>query len=158
MAGDVLRRTGGWCVELMLPLKHGGGTIDAIEIRPPDLNTVTRWGRGEIPSSLALLAELCGVPERALRCITYPDADRLILALFNVVPQQIKNDFTNGAYPLATPDELLPAEEPGTRELDPEDPRFPKSDVPVRPKPRPVEPTGGAGFDLDGPEAMKAVR
>jgi hypothetical protein len=155
MTLDILRRSGGWAVELAVPIKHAGRQIDVIEIRPPDMQHIVRWGRGQIPSSMALLAELSGVPEMALRSITYPDADRVLLALFNVVPQQMKNDFTSGKAPLATPEELMPEDEPGTRAVDQDDPRFPMADGLVRPLRS--QPTGGIGLDLNPLDPMKQV-
>jgi hypothetical protein len=149
---DILRRTGGWCVELAVPVKHGMQTIDAVEIRAPSIETVVRWGQGEFPSSMALLAELSGVPEMVLRQITYPDADRIIMALYSVMPQPLKNDFTNAVRPLATPPDQLPPEEPGTRPVDQTDPRFP-ADPMLRPgSVHRFEPVGGPGVAFDTPD------
>jgi hypothetical protein len=152
MSIDIMRRTGGWVVELAVPIKHGSATIDTIEIRPPTIDTVVRWGEGGFPSSMALLADLSGVPERVLRQISYPDADRVMMALYNIVPQQLKTDFTSGnGRPLATPADELPPEEPGARPVDQTDPRFP-ADPMVRPTViRRPEPVDGPGMSLDMP-------
>jgi hypothetical protein len=148
---DIMRRTGGWVVELAVPIKHGSTTIDTIEIRPPTIDTVVRWSDGTFPSSMALLADLSGLPEMVLRQITYPDADRIMMALYNVVPQPLKSDFTNAVRPLATPLDELPPDEPGARPVDQTDPRFP-ADPMVRPLGvrRAPEPPG-PGMALDMP-------
>jgi hypothetical protein len=163
---DILRRTGGWCVELVVPIRQGDRTIEQIEIKPPSIKTLTRWQRGQIPSSMALLAELSGISEALLVNITYPDADRVLLALFNIVPQAIKASFTDGDRPLASPEEAAPAPEPGQRPLADDDPRFPAADGPVVPlspppppqmPPQPIPPQDGLGFKMDAPDVMRRV-
>jgi len=68
MTLDILRKTGGWCVELNQPLKLGPNKeITAIEIRPTTADQMIRWGQQRIPSTLALLSELCDVPEKVLQ-------------------------------------------------------------------------------------------
>jgi hypothetical protein len=176
MALDILRRTGGWMVELMVPIKHGAKTIDAIEIRAPSIGLLTRWQRGDIASSMALLAELSDIPESILNTITYPDADRVLMALFNAVPKPIQTDFTNGTRPLATPPEEAPEPVPGSRPLAVDDARFPMHEgtlskpEPVAPAPAsapapapaapaaPAVPHGGIGVSMDGaPPTMRKV-
>jgi hypothetical protein len=167
MALDILRRTGGWCVELAVPIKVGVKEVDQIEIKPPTIAMMTRWQRGDIPSSMALLAELSGVPELALTNISYPDADRVLLALYSVVPKPMQADFTAGERPLATPEELMPKPDPGTRPVAEDDSRFPQHDGPVQPlkppeppSPPPMPPPmpgtdAGVGFDMGGREVFK---
>jgi hypothetical protein len=169
MAIDTLRKTGGWCVELFVPLKWGARTIDAIEIRSPTIGILTRWQRGDIPSSMALLAELSDIPESILNTITYPDADRVLLAMYNAVPKPIQSDFSEGARPLATPPEVAPVPVPGSRPLAVDDPRFPKHDGTLsqpdpEPEPAPAPapapasaPHGGIGISMDGPPAIRKV-
>jgi hypothetical protein len=149
MAFDIMRRTGGWAVELATPIKHANQTIEVVEIRPLTIETMVRWSSGQFPSSLALLAELSGIPEMVLRQISYPDADRVMLALYNVVPQALKDDLTNGVRPMATPADAVPPEEPGARAVDQNDPRFPAETtvLPIRPPPE-----GGPGMALDMPD------
>jgi hypothetical protein len=163
---DILRRTGGWCVELIVPIKQGDRTIEQVEIKPPSIKTLTRWQRGQIPSTMALLSELCGISEALLVNITYPDADRVLLALFNIVPQAIKSDFTEGQRPLASMDEEEPVPEPGARPLAEDDPRFPQHDGPVVPlspppppnmPPQPIPPQEGIGIKMDAPDVMRRV-
>jgi hypothetical protein len=67
MTLDLLRRTGGWCVELRQPLVTHSGEVSAIEIRPPTADMMIRWNAYEITSSLALLSRLCDLPEKVLR-------------------------------------------------------------------------------------------
>jgi hypothetical protein len=161
MTIDILRKTGGWCVELMRQITYKGKTIDQIEIRSPDLSQVARWGRGEVPSSMAMLAELSDVPEVALLSLTYPDVDRILLAYFQTIPKSMQDDFSSGRISLVTPPELLPEDQ--GRADDPIDARFPKSDGPVT---RFVQPTTASPQpkpDTDGvsvwprDEIMRAV-
>jgi hypothetical protein len=170
MAIDILRKTGGWMVELVVPIRHGAKTIDTIEIKAPTIGVLTRWQRGDIASSMALLAELSDIPESILSTITYPDADRVLMALFNAVPKPIQTDFTNGNRPLATPPDEAPAPAPGSRPLAVDDPRFPqhegtlsKPDQPV-PVPAPAPPPApapaaesGIGIAMDGPPMIRKV-
>jgi hypothetical protein len=169
MALDTLRKTGGWCVELFVPLKWGARTVDTIEIRSPTIGILTRWQRGDIPSSMALLAELSDIPESILNTITYPDADRVLLAMFNAVPKPIQADFSSGVRPLSTPPDEAPVPVPGSRPLAVDDTRFPLHDGTLS-KPEPVEPAPttppptpaelgapGVGFAMDGPPMIKKV-
>ncbi len=165
MTLDILRKTGGWAVELQQPLKLGPNhEIAQIEIRPTTADHMIRWAEGRIPSTLALLSELCDVPERALRQLPSADFDRVMLALHNVLPNVIKNDWAEGGRPLATPEESLPAQEvmvPGTDQLDP---RFPAAEGPVvRMGNAPLKPPSrddgdGSGMSMDMPVTIAAVR
>jgi hypothetical protein len=130
MTLDILRRTGGWCVELQQPLKLRTGEVTAIEIRPPTADHVIRWGAYQIPSTLALLSELCDVSEKQLRQLPAQDFERVYFALRNVVPTDMKIEMEDGKRLLATPDEDLP-EEVNAPPLDQRDPRFPDAGGPV---------------------------
>lgn len=161
-------RDGSWRIELTRPLHVNNKQVDVITIQPADLSHVIRWGSGEIPSTLALAAELTGLPERALQTLAYPDVDRFFLALTSIMPEPIRADFSAGNKPLATnPDEL-----PQAFVSDPEDPRYPKVSGPVRsagpdalkplfgldntPNPSPpTPPVDDMGEDM--PNAMRAV-
>jgi hypothetical protein len=152
---NTLKRDGSWVVELLVPLKHADKEVGEVAIRSPGLEHVIRWGQGEIPSTLALLAELCDLPERLLRTITYPDVDRVMLAFTAMMPEVIQRDFRDSKRPLASDvDEL-----PNGQVDDQHDPRFPHVDGPVQrfPRPAPKEPEG-TGMNLDPPETtMKAA-
>ena len=164
MTLDILRKTGGWCVELHQPLKFGPNhEIKQIEIRPPTADHTIRWAQAKIPSTLALLSELCDVPERVLRQLPMQDFDRVMLALAYVMPTVIKNDWEEGNRPMATPDEEMPVHEvhvPGPDQLDP---RFPAADGPVvrygagpvmqKPPPEPE----GSGMNVSVPETTLPV-
>lgn len=167
MTIDVLRRTGGWMVELQQPLKTRTGEVSAVEIRRPTADVVIRWGRYEIASTLALLAELCGLPEKVIRQLPNDDFERVVFALTNVVGPVIRADLEQGKRPLASEEEELPEEERGVPMADPIDPRFPAVDGPVRRlQPRPVAPAptgaselaGGADMDLSVPQTIAPVR
>lgn len=132
MSIDILRRTGGWCVELRVPLVGHAGQIDAIEIRKATADVMIRWGRREFPSMLALLAHLCNQPESLLRQLDADDFDRVMFAFINVVPSTIKSEMQGGdsPIPMATPDDQLPAESQ-IPVPDQQDPRFPAVSGPV---------------------------
>jgi hypothetical protein len=158
MTLDILRRTGGWCVELQQPLKSHTGEITAIEIRPPTAEIVIRWGNYEIESMLALLSRLCDLPERVLRQLPTADFDRVMFAFMNTVGSSIKADIEEGKRPLATPDELMPEPEKMVPAVDQRDPRFPDpgSGPVVRlaeKKPADVPP-----MNLNPPPVSEAVR
>lgn len=102
MAGETVTRTGSRKVELFVPIKRAGKTLDVIEIASAKLDHVVRWGEGKIKGSLALLVELSGLDEGTLRELTYPDADRVLSAFMASLPPSIRNDIDNGVHPLAT--------------------------------------------------------
>ena len=124
----------------MQPLKLGPSKeISQLEIRPTTADQMIRWGQGKIPSTLALLSELCDVPEKVLRQLPSGDFDRVMMALINIMPAVMKADFEQGHRPLATPEEDLPAQEQLVPAPDQIDPRFPAVDGPVvRMPPGPV--------------------
>lgn len=138
---DTIRRNGGMRIELLSAIRAGDQDIDALEIRPFELDHTIRWGRGEITSTLGLLAELTGVPEAALRRISQADVDRVMLAFCTMMPAKIREDFEAGSRPLATP---------GPNDLQTShDPRFPQTDEPVVPFDN--------GFSADPPGAATKV-
>lgn len=159
-----MRRDGSFVVELQRPLKHADHDIDYIVVRAPTFEHTIRWGRKEIPSALALLAELSQLPERLLRQITYPDVDRITFALFNQAGWAQK-DVMEGLRPFASSNEQLPAvTTPEQAVVDQIDPRFPHVDGPVRRFPTPppqIVPSQGEQPDLNldfgPPETAKAV-
>jgi len=143
MTLDILRKHGGWCVELQQPLKYRGDDVSAIELRRPTAEQTIRWSNWQIPSTLALLSELCGLPEKLIRQLPSDDFERVMFALTNVVPPWLKTDMDEGKRPLATPDEVLAEAEQAVVVPDQQDPRFPAVDGPVvrlrerEPKPTP---------------------
>lgn len=178
MASTTLGRDGSWVVELMRPLHYDGREVAEIVLQPIELSHVIRWSRGEIPSTLALAAELSGLPEKLLRQLAGPDVDRFFVALVALMPEAIRNDYAQGTRPLASDDAVLPSTSPPLS--DPEDPRYPKLDGivraskgpdPVKPlfgltdKPKPVSeiadiPSVGEGSDdieSDMPDVMQGV-
>jgi hypothetical protein len=168
MPSNTLKRDGSWVVELLMPIKDNQNRdINEITISSPGFEHVIRWGTQEIPSTLALLSELTGLPEKMLRTITYPDVDRVMLAFTAILPPAIKADFAKGARPFATAMDELP---PGPPLNDPIDPRYPRVDGPVQrmpssmPGPKVVpSPDTPAQSDDGGvvaamPETMRAVR
>jgi Phage tail assembly chaperone proteins, E, or 41 or 14 len=160
MTLDILRRTGGWCVELQYPLKHHSGDITSIEIRPPTADHVIRWGSYEIESMLALLSRLCDLPENLLRQLPTADFDRVMFAFMNVVGPSIKADIEGGKRSLATADAELPESE-RVPVPDQKDPRFPAIDGPVvrLAEKKPAPPPEDQPMNLGPPrQATEAVR
>jgi hypothetical protein len=177
-----MRRDGTFVVELYMPLKHQGREVDHIIIQAPRYEHTIRWSRGDIPSGFALLAELTGLPERLLRQVVSPDIERITVALFSQA-KFAQADVFEGRRPLATPDELLPEQEPEARMVDQIDPRFPHVEgpikrfptppvtqvpgapVPIQQGPAPQAPSAppsqsedNLDLGLAGPEATRAVR
>src|SRR5262245_55194649 len=101
---DTTTRGRGRKIELIAPITYAGNTISELMIAPARLDHVIRWGQGQIGGSLALLAELSGLSEGALRQIEYPDADDVLAAVMAVLPAMIRTDIERGAVPLATPE------------------------------------------------------
>jgi hypothetical protein len=161
MTLDILRKTGGWCVELQQPLKHHSGDITAIEIRPPTADIVIRWANYEITSTLALLSRLCDLPERLLRQLPQSEFDRVMVALVHVVGPQIKQEIEEGKRLFATAEEDLPPEEQ-IPVLDQQDPRFPAVAGPVvrlaekKPAP-PPPPAEDSPINFGPPSVSEAV-
>lgn len=164
MAGHTtMRRDGGWSVELLNPL----GEVDKLDIRPPTLRHTVRWGNNEIPSVLALLSELTGVSESVLQDLSGADSDRVLMALSYIVPAGMKQDFSNGTKPLATPVEALTPEqqyEVIASDNDEVDPRFPKAKGEVKRFKQPPQPTppqegddNAGGVDLAPPDVARRV-
>lgn len=147
-----LKRDGSWAVELNTPLKHRGQIIDTIIVHPTNFEQVVRWGRREIPSQLALLAELTNLPERLLRMLVYPDSDRVLIAMMGVLPNSIAMDLREGKILLATPDEFLPPVDTLEGQVaDQDDPRFPHVPGVIQ-----KFPEGGPQFKAQPPKAVPA--
>src|SRR5262245_8625597 len=100
---DTTTRGRGRRIELIAPISYAGNTISEVMIAPARLDHVIRWGQGQIAGSLALLAELSGLSEGALRQLEYPDADDVLAAFMAILPPVIRTDIERGAIPLATP-------------------------------------------------------
>ena len=117
-------RKGGRSVELLMPFEHLAKTIDVIHLKPVLFDHTLRWQQGEFASSLALLAALTGERETTLRLLRYPDADRVLATMFDMLPSAIQADINTGQIPRADnrpptrPDEAIePAPvEPDERE------------------------------------------
>jgi hypothetical protein len=151
-----IKRSGGWTVELSNKI----GNIDRLDIQPVSLDHTVRWARNEIPSVLALLSELTGVKEGLLKQLTGQDSDRMFVAFSFIVPQQIKRDFEEGNRPLATPVEMMNAEQRYDdidSQVDEIDPRFPKVHGEVQRLKPMVEAEEGSGIDISAPDIMKKV-
>jgi hypothetical protein len=133
MAHDTMRRDGGFTVELVRSLNGPRGVVNEITIRPPTLEDSLKWSDQRISSVLGLLSHLSGQPERLLRALTWPDADRVMVALGMVLPDNsgMKNDFLKGTRNMATDDLDLPEEEM-IPIPDQDDGRFPQADGPVQ--------------------------
>jgi len=159
-----MKRDGTFIVELCHPLKRMSGDITELVIHPLNFQQVIRWQSGEIEARLALVAEATRLPERLLRLLVYPDVNRVMFAFTYTLPAELRESFSDGQRPLTTADEKL-AELPEERVGDQDDPRFPHVDGPVRKFPTPPQvnlpprPTAdnGSGFNIDAPDAMKAV-
>ena len=164
MTLDILRKTGGWCVELQQPLKHRVGgvvtEITAVEIRPLTADLIIKWTDAEIVSMLALLSRMCGISEMGLRQLPQQDFDRVMSGFFVAVGPTIKAECESGKRPLATPEAELPPEA-ALPMPDQQDPRFPLAEGPVvrlKPPPTPQSPAEDAALDIAPPNVTEAVR
>jgi len=176
MPTTTLKRDNSWIVELNTPIQSHQGEIDVLVLKPMSLEQIVRWGREEIPSQLALLAEMCGVQERLLRLLVAPDIDRVLIAFSAMLPQSVLTSLRERGTPLATPEEKI-AQDPQQQVPvpDQQDPRFPHVDGEVkrfptppqfnqpaalqpRPPPQPPAPkTENVGIDVNMPETMRPV-
>lgn len=157
-----MKRDGQFIVELIHPLKRPGGEITELVINPLSWEQTIRWTEGQIEARLALLAESTHVSERLLRLLVFPDVLRVMFAFSYTLPAEVRAGFDQ--RPLTSTDEKL-AELPEERAYDQEDPRFPHVEGPVRKFPVPPQVNlppskpadAGSGFNINAPDAMKAV-
>lgn len=99
--GVAYNRLGGRTIELLIPFECMGRKIEAITLKPIVFDHVLRWQQGAFPSSLALLGALSGENESTLRMLRYPDVDRVLGAMMDMLPDGIRNDITSGVVPQA---------------------------------------------------------
>lgn len=123
-------RKGGRSVELLIPFEHLGKTVDVIHLKPILFDHTLRWQQGEFASSLALLAALTGERETTLRLLRYPDADRVLATMFDMLPAAIQADINTGQIPRGE------GARPATR-----------PDEPIAPEPEPAEPEESLPID-----------
>lgn len=96
-------KKGGISVSLTVPISFADGQVDTIDIGPVQLDHTIRWSEGKVSGALPLLAELSGLPEAALRLISYPDVARLMGAFMVLLPGEILNDINAGVARTAAP-------------------------------------------------------
>ena len=94
-------RDGGRRIELFVPVEFLKVKIDAVTIKPVKLDHFLRWESGEISTALALLSELTGLQQAALRQINYPDIERVMAAFVNMLPAKIAENIDRGEVPVA---------------------------------------------------------
>src|SRR5262245_6902093 len=97
-AGDALMARGGFIVELTVPVEYAGQAIDRVDIAPARFDHRLRYDEGLIPSTLALLCELTGLAEGALRQISITDMERVAGAFMLVLPPHIAADVRKGSF------------------------------------------------------------
>lgn len=108
----VYKKTGGRTVELLIPFEHLGKQYAEITIKPVMFDHTLRWQQGEFRSSLALLAALVGEPESTLRMLRYPDVERVMSCMFDMLPENIRADISTGQIPMpvAPPAAIAPVQ------------------------------------------------
>jgi hypothetical protein len=94
-------RDGGRRIELFVPVEFIKQKIDAVTIRPCKLDHFIRWQSGEISTALALLSELTGLQQAALRQINYPDIERIMAAFVSMLPVRIAANIEREEVPIA---------------------------------------------------------
>jgi hypothetical protein len=91
--------TGGRAVALFIPFEHVGKKVDIIVIKPWLLDHTLRWHEGRFQTIMEALSELTGMAEAALRQLRYPDADRVMGAFFQMMPDDIRAAVGRGEFP-----------------------------------------------------------
>lgn len=93
-------KKGGRIIELFIPFDDKGGkTIDRITLAPFTLNDTLLFQDGFFPTVVALLCSLSGLREQTIRQLRYPDADRVMVTMFQMLPQEIIARITEGNIP-----------------------------------------------------------
>lgn len=88
-------KAGGRRVFLYLP--YNG--VEAITFGPWKLDHTLKWREGKFGSALALMVALSEETEATLRELREPDATRVLNALMDLVPAEIKEDMVAGTIP-----------------------------------------------------------
>jgi hypothetical protein len=139
---ETLTRDGGRRIELFVPVEFVKKKIDAVTIKPVKLDHFLRWESGEISTALALLSELSGLQQAALRQINYPDIERVMGAFVSMLPPKIAENINRGEVPVAgnptVP--LSPVQQAAIAEG-----AEPQGDAPPVEAPPPAPPAGNAG-------------
>jgi hypothetical protein len=99
---------GGRVIELFIPFTHAGKKYEVIKLKAVMLDHTLRWQQGAFRTSLALLAALSGENETTLRMLRYPDVDRVLGAMMDMLPEAIRNDIAQGVIPQAQPGVISP--------------------------------------------------
>ena len=97
-----IKRDGGRRVHFFVTQTPMGKQLQYVDVDPCRLDHVLRWNDGQIESSLMLLSELTRLTEFELQHLTFPDADRLMAAFLEVLPETIRDDINAGRRPVAT--------------------------------------------------------
>ena len=95
-----MNRDGSRKVELLIPFEHLGLKYDSVLLRPVLFDHVLRWQAGEFRNAVHLLSALTGQQESTLRMLRYPDADRVIAAMIEMLPAEIRRDLIEGKIPI----------------------------------------------------------
>jgi len=159
-------KLGGTTVELFIPYEVDGKQITEVVIAPFCFDHTLRWMQGKFGESaaLTLMVEVTGLTERQLRQLRYPDTDRVQQEFMRMLPDDIRNDITNGKVPVPQPqledipermsettiDGELPSK-PFVPTFDPQP--MPPPDRPAPPRMKPDTPpegdANGTGLDLN---------
>lgn len=102
-------KRGGRVIELYIPFEVSGKKIDTVTLAPFEYGHVVRWQQGYYKGQSALLGELSGLDEVVLYKIRYPDIDRVLMAFFEMMPAEIRDNMLNGRVPQRV---AAPAPEP----------------------------------------------
>ena len=134
-------RDGGRRIELFVPVEFIKQKIDAVTIKPVKLDHFIRWQSGEISTALALLSELTGLQQAALRQINYPDIERVMAAFVSMLPARIAANIEREEVPIAgnptVP--LSPVQQAALEEERAQAEAEPMAAPPPAPPPPPVE-------------------
>lgn len=98
-------KSGGRTIHLFIPFEYKGKKVESIVLQPLRFGHVLRWAKGDWPGALEFMTELAGVDEAVMRDLRYPDADRVMESFMNMLPNDIRNDITEGRIPHKVDDE-----------------------------------------------------
>src|SRR5580765_8212745 len=93
-------REGGRIIQLLRPFKWKGRTYRAVSFAPVRLDQAIKFQDSEYDTALELAAELAGMKLECLRQLTYPDADIVLRAFVDMLPEHMQAAIADATVPL----------------------------------------------------------
>lgn len=92
-------KLGGAKVDLFIEITVLGKKITEVRFKPFEWGWEIQWREGRIPSSLALLSTMTGMPQATLRRLTKVDYERVSAMMSVMVPDVIREAMASGQWP-----------------------------------------------------------